>query len=306
MFQVREVPNENNLLSYIQLINDDISCKIFPNLGASIQEFIYKGLKIIDGISINKNGIDDYFNTYKSALLFPFPNRIKDGNYTFNNTDYQLDLNEPQLQNAIHGLVYNKHFKIVNKCTNSKEAKVSLTYKSDGLLVGYPFKFIFNIEYAIKMDGEITTSIEVINIDEKTLPFGIGWHPYFISQNLEKSSLSFNSDEHFICSERNIPQKIEKFELPSSFTIKNKIFDDGFSLLKSKVKFFDSKYELNLHFENKRKPFLQIYTPNHRKTIALEPMTCATDAFNNKNGLLQLSANENFKWEIILKVTPID
>ena len=302
MFEVREVRNENYLLHHIDVHNKDISCKIFPNLGGSIQEFIYKGVPIIDGITIDDDGIDDYFNTHKSALLFPFPNRVKDGNYSFNGKNYQMYLNEPKLKNSIHGLVFDKHFKIENSNVTSNEAKISLSYTSDGLIKGYPFKFIFHIEYSIKINGEIITTIEIQNMDEKTLPFGIGWHPYFTAQNLENSTLSFDSHEHFIFSERSIPENIVRSELPTKLIIGNKMFDDGFSLSKDSVQFDDPRYKLNLKFSNNITPYLQIYTPSHRKNIAIEPMTCATDALNNKYGLLALEAGEVFQWEITLVV----
>lgn len=306
MLQVIEVPNQNNLLHHVHIFSADISCKIFPNLGASMQEYIFKDVDIIDGISIDEDGINDYFNTHKSALLFPFPNRVKDGNYMFADKNYQLDLNEPELQNAIHGLIFDKHFKIIDKQVTSQEAKVLFSYVSDGSLTGYPFKFIFNIEYLINSEGKITTTMEIKNIDEKTFPFGIGWHPYFRSQNLANSSLSFKANEHFIFSERSIPEEVKKSDFPNSFVIPDKMLDDGFSLHKAYVKYVDSKFELNVEFENKITPYLQIYTPSHRKNIAIEPMTCATDAFNNKYGLLELDAKETFKWVITLDVTLIE
>jgi len=40
--------------------------------------------------------------------------------------------------------------------------------------------------------------------------------------------------------------------------------------------------------------FLQVYTPPHRKSIAIEPMTCAPNAFNNEQGLIILAPFESF------------
>ena len=38
--------------------------------------------------------------------------------------------------------------------------------------------------------------------------------------------------------------------------------------------------------------FLQVFTPPHRQSIALEPMTCNIDAFNNQDGLKMLAPKE--------------
>ncbi len=53
-------------------------------------------------------------------------NRISDGKYTFNNKHYQLDINEIDRHNAIHGLVYNKAFKVIeNKKKPSEDTLTS-------------------------------------------------------------------------------------------------------------------------------------------------------------------------------------
>lgn len=38
--------------------------------------------------------------------------------------------------------------------------------------------------------------------------------------------------------------------------------------------------------------YLQLFTPAHRKSIAIEPMTCNINAFNNKEGLIILEPEE--------------
>ncbi len=209
MLQIKKITNQNDLLDHIYIYNKHISCKIFPNLGASIQEFIVKGISIIDGITIDQNGIDAYFNTHKSAILFPFPNRVKDGNYDFGGSNYQLKINEPKKHNAIHGMLFDKHFKIVDQAVNAEEASVSLSYTSDGTLEGYPFKFVFIVKYTIKPEGALSVTFDVKNTDKIAFPFGIGWHPYFKSDNLEDSTLTFDSKEHFIFNEKSIPDTIK-------------------------------------------------------------------------------------------------
>jgi aldose 1-epimerase len=45
----------------------------------------------------------------------------------------------------------------------------------------------------------------------------------------------------------------------------------------------------------KQFPFFQVFTPPHRESIALEPMTCNVDALNNKQGLVSLDPDTNWK-----------
>ena len=81
MFVIEKLTNNNVLLDHFHVFNENISFKIFPNLGASLQEIVFKDVSIIDGIEISEAGILNYQNSFKSALLFPFPGRIENGKY---------------------------------------------------------------------------------------------------------------------------------------------------------------------------------------------------------------------------------
>jgi len=300
--QIKKVSNPNRLLEHLHIFDKNISCKIFPNLGASLQEFIVNNIKIIDGISIDNSGLEDYKNTYKSSVLFPFPNRVKDGIYVFKQEAYQLNINEKQLNNAIHGLVFDKSFKVEHSEVKGDEASLTLSYNSDGSIPGFPFQFKFSVIYILNTLGDVTVRFTAENTDEKSFPFGFGWHPYFVGENLEKSSLTFQGKDQFINSDRNIPIEYIPTKLADTFLVGNQFFDDAFTMKKAKVTLEDNAYKLNVAFDNKADAYLQIYTPPHRKTIAIEPMTCPADAFNNKYGLKVLAPKETYSWNMKLKV----
>lgn len=300
--KIKHIYNEIEQLEHIHIFNSNISCKIFPNLGASLQELLYKDIPVIDGISIDSAGIADYANTYKSSLLFPFPNRVQDGIYIYNQEKYQLNTNEKALNNALHGLVFDKKFTLVKSEASATEAMVTLSFSPKETEKGFPFKYRFSVTYHLNIHGNVTVSFEAENTDEKPFPFGMGWHPYFISEKLENSTISFKGKDQFINSERNIPLDFAPTKLPESFQIKEQKFDDAFSLHKAEVTFMDTNYSIDLNFESNTGAYLQIYTPPHRKNIAIEPMTCPPDAFNNKYGLQVLAPKEKFVWKMDLKL----
>ncbi|MGB0929923.1 MAG: hypothetical protein ACPGVB_04055, partial [Chitinophagales bacterium] len=49
------------------------------------------------------------------------------------------------------------------------------------------------------------------------------------------------------------------------------------------------------YFQDKVFPYFQIYIPPHRKSIAIEPMNCNIDAFNNGEGLTLLKVGQTWK-----------
>src|SRR5258708_29154293 len=81
---------------------------ISPDIGANCASFVTD----VDGQSLEVIHLPDslaefrdrptYFGT---AVLFPFPGRIRGGRFRFGGSDYQLPINEPSTGNAIHGCV---------------------------------------------------------------------------------------------------------------------------------------------------------------------------------------------------------
>jgi aldose 1-epimerase len=116
MYSIITKINENPLLNEVIISNEKINFKsiIYPNLGASIQKLKHNEIDIIDGISNNQAGLDLYKSKYNSSWLFPFPNRIQNGKYSFENNDYELEINETNLNNRLHGHIFNKSFSIKN------------------------------------------------------------------------------------------------------------------------------------------------------------------------------------------------
>ena len=98
-------------LNHLEVENSKNSCcaKIYLNDGGSLQELVLNNQHIIKDLSPLT-----YKNTYASSILFPFANRIKDGTYEFDGNTYQFEINEKKLNNALHGLVYNKTFEVID------------------------------------------------------------------------------------------------------------------------------------------------------------------------------------------------
>ena len=296
--KIDKINNPNKLLEHIQISNENLSAKIYPNLGASLQELIVNKVNIIDGITNDESGLKDYANTYKSSILFPFPNRIEDGAYEFMGATHQFPVNELSVNNAIHGSVYNKEFKVTSMGSDENIATVAFTYNSNGSSAGFPFPFELKLTYKISATGSVTLSFDLVNQGNIPFPYGMGWHPYFKTEQLATSTLSFPSKDFYACDERSIPVKTLASALPSSFMMKDTKFDDAFSLHKSECSFNSKSYTLSFDFDCPDGAYLQVYTPPHGKSIAIEPMTCVANSFNNKIGLKELLPGKSDTWMI--------
>ena len=68
--------------------------------GGGLRTYSCGTRELLDGF-----GAGEPVGSGRGQVLIPWPNRLEDGRYEFDGRRYQLPLNEPEHQNAIHGLV---------------------------------------------------------------------------------------------------------------------------------------------------------------------------------------------------------
>ncbi len=249
--------------------------------------------------------VDDPGRGYPSALLFPFPNRIKDGRYTFEGNEYRLDINDQETFSAIHGLIAFKPFEIEKQ----EKASATLLFTYHGEMEGYPFPYEFRITYTLRK-SKLDISVIAKNTGEKSMPFGFGWHPYFgiSGKPIAEMEVHVPDRNKIELSDRFIPTGDSSFEHEGIIPLKNTILNNVFSVA-GKTK----KSEVSLKHEDKKLVVSQesgpgkleyfiLYTPPTRDCIAIEPQSCNTNAFNNGDGLQMLKPGEEAKFKISVRV----
>lgn len=287
-------------MSFLEIKNSSNNTKaiISLNEGGRLQELQF------DGISVIKDQVSQkYKDTFASSVLFPFANRIKHGHYSFNDKEYQFKCNENGTKNAIHGLIHNKKFEIIEQELNANSVAVTLLYAEKEKSKGFPFLYNICIKYTLE-ENKIRISVKVDNTDKLLFPFTLGWHPYFVSTDLYNSFLHFNSVQKIQFDSNLITDKIIEFEEETPYQIKNNQLDDCYVLKNNSIEFSTPLYRVLLDTDTKEN-YLQLYTPQNRQVIAIEPMTGISDSFNNKKGLQILQPNEGYevKWNLTFSKT---
>jgi aldose 1-epimerase len=294
MFQVK-IGNKNG--DFIEIYNKKIALKAVINLneGARLKTLTLNKIPLI---TQDKNS--NYKDSYASAILFPFANRIKNGNYNFKNKSYQLNCNESKRNNAIHGLVYDKTFELKKIKIKKNSIYISLIYKEKKTTKGFPFKYNIKATYIFsKKNAHL--KIDIKNKSSESFPFTLGWHPYFNSSNLYNSSLVFKALEKIIFDENLITKKIVKNDTLMPVQIKKTQFDDCFITQDNKVAFTTPNYILTLQ-TNPSNKYFQIYNPKDSNNIALEFMSGVSNSFNNKIGLQELNPNKTYSTSYVLNI----
>ena len=72
---------------------------VVVEVGGVLRSYTVGDREVLDGF-----GTDEISPASAGQILAPWPNRIRDGQYTFGGEHYQLALTEPARHNAIHGL----------------------------------------------------------------------------------------------------------------------------------------------------------------------------------------------------------
>jgi len=278
---------------------------ILPETGAMILNLSLqvdnKLTSLLDTYADEKELNNTLTSSFKGSFLFPFPNRIDAGTYSVENHKHQLDINFPDENNAIHGLVFDKPFNITNEQSTATEASVELSFKADGSLTGYPYKFEVTVTYTLNKDG-LSIKSTAKNIDTCTIPVGFGWHPYFaLGDTVTKIDVSFPSTHSFDVDERMLPTTKQAYtDFNTHRNLGNTSFDTCFAFepaagkAETKITLNESGKGISVWQEKgaEGNNFVQIYTPGHRKSIAIEPMTCIANAFNNEIGLILLKPGQ--------------
>lgn len=297
----------------IRIKNKENELAIVPKFGGNLVELnmIINGKKtnILDSYDSGEELAKLNYN--KSAFLLPFPNRLKNGQYQFDGKTYQFPINNTDTGNAIHGFKDFYNMEIIDYSTNEDNCSITLKSQYLGNNSAYPFPFDFEIQYQLGEYNEFICQVQLTNPNDFTIPIGFGWHPYFkFGDSVNKIALTLPKVDQILVDSTMIPtgKRTDFTAFSSSQAIGNTQFDTCF-----KIKENDGKATIELVIphqkikmiywqEADKFPYVQLFTPSSRKSLAIEPMTCNIDALNNGDGLLHLEKGACFKGKFGLKI----
>jgi aldose 1-epimerase len=104
--------------------------------------------------------------------LVPWPNRMRDGRYTFEGRDHRVELTEPENRTALHGLTLSSRW----LASRTARHAITLTHELRDR-EGYPFALDLAVGYELDPAGVVVT-LQATNAGAANAPFGAGLHPY--------------------------------------------------------------------------------------------------------------------------------
>lgn len=239
--------------------------------------------------------------------LVPWPNRLRDGHYSFDGSDFQVALTEPEKHNAIHGLLRWVPWQPTEHVTD-RVAMTTRIYPQKG----YPFALAVRVEYSLDAHG-LTVVTTAENIGTTALPYGSGQHPYLSPGDgfVDGCTLEVPAATRVTTDpERQLPTGTEavdgtKFDFRAPRLIGAQALDFAFTDInrgadgRARVRLTGADERTVEFWADTAYPMLEIYTadtlaaPRRRRGLGCEPMTCAPDAFNNGYGLVRLEPGQS-------------
>jgi aldose 1-epimerase len=249
--------------------------------------------------------------SYGIPVLFPFPNRIRDGQFTFASETFKVD--PPR-----HGFVRDKPWRVQSHgASEDTGAWITSSFNAseypDQILRQFPFPFHIVINYWLK-DGCLSMEVIARNTGERTMPAGFGIHPYFRKPDggrlrvpaAARWELSDSMPTGRIVSvdgdyDLREGKRLGGLTLDDIYT---RVETDADGLARCSIIDDEGGTETVVEFSPDRLPHVVVYTPPEpRRAVCVEPNSCPTDAFNLQargveSDVIALGAGEEVRFEI--------
>jgi aldose 1-epimerase len=313
-FSIRHRQEQGLDLINIEDDSNGTVISVLPGFGAALQVF-----SVRTGEAEVFNVIDSYAGlpelkaelgrSFKGSKLSPFPCRIRDGKYRFEGREFHFSRLFPD-GTAIHGLLYDKPFSVQEETITGHSAAVMMGYSYKSEDPGYPFEYDCQVRYILHADNDLEVVTSVTNLDKTAIPIADGWHPYFrLGGRIDDWQLRFHSAAIVEFDNQLVPtgSLLQYNEFETARLIGDMFLDNCFSvkpdLVSAACEIHHPGSGLTVSlFPDSRYPYLQIYTPPHRTSIAIENLSGAPDCFNNQMGLMLLSPGHSQIFTVRYKV----
>ncbi|WP_394795363.1 aldose epimerase [Armatimonas sp.] len=240
-------------------------------------------------------------------VLIPFPGRVGGGTYLWDGVPYQLPQTDKDGPNAIHGFVRTVDW----TAAEQSESRARFTLAFTGA-PGYPFPLDLELTYTLSDEG-LRCDFGITNTGAVAAPVATGFHPYFTvgSEQVDTDSLTLPfasvlemvqfipTGKIFSVAEAGLDFRRSA---PIGTTVFNHCFlapqrgSDGRARVtltgngKSVTVWMDEAFDYVVLYTGENMP-----AEYRRGSLAIEPMTCGSDAFNHPAwGLRRLEPGARF------------
>jgi aldose 1-epimerase len=270
--------------------------------GGALRLLEYDGRPLLDGFDEDRMSSGG-----RGQQLVPWPNRIRDGRYTFDGAAQQLALTEPSRGNASHGLVRWAAWSLIAQ----RADHVTLGYRLPAQ-TGYPWTLDLEVTYAVGADG-LTVTQSATNRAATVAPYASGAHPYLVAGEgpVDGWTVEVPAAVRVLSdAERLLPTGTEDvdgtpYDLREPRELGDLVLNHAYGRLTRDA---TGRATTRLRapegtgvelWVDERHDWLMLYTADDvpataRRSLAVEPMTAPADAFNSEVDLVRLEPGARY------------
>ncbi|MGY1617811.1 aldose 1-epimerase family protein [Geodermatophilus sp. SYSU D00691] len=277
--------------------------------GGGLRRLVVGGWDVLDGYPSGTVP-----NGRRGHVLLPWPNRLRDGRWTWDGEELQLEIASTKRPVAMHGLVSWQPWSILDR----SEGVLSV-----GTVVeprpGYPFRLAVAVDYALSAD-QLDVTLRVGNAGHTPAPFGAGMHPYFgvgarEDGGLAEAELTLPARTLVVVGDDGLPTGETRPFDGAVGRIGDRRFDDPLTDLArdddgwARVRLAGPAGELTVAVDEGW-PWLQVYSGDtlpageRRRSLAVEPMTCPPNALADGVDLVVLEPGRQWRSSWSVSWTP--
>jgi aldose 1-epimerase len=260
-------------------------------------------------------------------ILFPFPNRIRAGRFSWERKEYQLPPNDPSGKNAIHGFACRHPWRIVDQGADAESAWLQAEFwcsrDAPDALPQWPADHRLQLTFRLR-ERSLHLEALVDNPGGAPLPFGLGYHPYFrvpfvpVSED-RRCLVEVRAETYWELEDLLPTGRLLSVDSSCNFMQPRPFSELHADTLLHAVA---GPEDLLLHGQLRQEPdgatlsvraspsFREVvaFTPPHRQAFCIEPYTCITDAINAQQrgvdaGLLVLPPGQQWTGTVAMEVS---
>lgn len=273
---------------------------VITEVGATLRRYTVGDRHLIHGFEA-----DSTVSGGRGQNMIPWPNRIRDGRYVFDGVEQQLALTEPARSNASHGLARYVPWTIIDQQPDQVTHRVRIFAQP-----GWPGVLDSEITHQLSEDG-LTVTVRATNVGSIPVPFGYAAHPYLTvgETTVDETELCVPAAQYAVVDDQLIPVSVESVDgtdkdLRNGPRLGSRLFDMAMTDL---VADRDGRWKVRLSrgdrttilWGDESMRWVQVFTggPYRDRGVAVEPMTCGANAYNEgptEADLIRLSPGADF------------
>ncbi|MFO1218868.1 MAG: aldose 1-epimerase [Burkholderiaceae bacterium] len=253
-----------------------------PDLGGSIAGLWFDNLPVLRSTEPEALATSRASGCYP---LVPYSNRLGYRRFAWKGRSYEVAANIADEPHALHGVGWQRPWRVKDAATD--RAVLELTHPSDA-----HWPFAFHVEQVFELTAQaLQVTMNATNIDSRSAPMGLGWHPYFPKR--ARSRIHLEVAARWESDAAKLPvRSVAQPGIDADIAVLD--FDHCFDGWRGEARVRDERLSLRLASSLDR---AVVYTPRDKPYFCVEPVSHVSNAIHMaepaRHGLASLAPEQS-------------